>query len=123
MRTFFKPKILFVSATILLILLNSRLNAQTTGKIIGKVTDAETNQPLVGANVIIEGTTMGAATDLNGDFYIINIPPGTYNLRVQMMGYQPYLIQNVIVSVNRSSTVNATLKQTVIEGEATVKFA
>src|SRR5262245_45431841 len=48
--------------------------AQTTGKIAGKVTAANTGDPVVGVNVIIEGTNRGAATDMNGDFYILNVP-------------------------------------------------
>ena len=83
---------LFVLSILLLCVNGS--NAQTTGKIIGKVIDAKTNDPLPGANVVIQGTTMGAATDTKGDFFIINVPPGTYDLRVQMIGYQTYIIQN-----------------------------
>ena len=59
----------------------------TTGKIAGKVIDKGTQQPLPGANVMILGTTYGGAADLNGDFFILNIPPGKYTVQANMMGY------------------------------------
>ena len=62
--------------------------AQTTGKISGIVKDADTNEPLIAANVIVQGTAFGAATDLDGSYYIINIKPGTYTLVVDMIGYK-----------------------------------
>ncbi|MBC8181804.1 TonB-dependent receptor [candidate division KSB1 bacterium] len=99
------------------------LFAQTTGKIVGNISDETTNEPLVGANISIEGTTKGAATDLNGDYYIINIPPGSYTLRVQMMGYATKHITNIVVSVNRTTNVIAKLKETTIEGEVVVVTA
>ncbi|MCD6276902.1 carboxypeptidase-like regulatory domain-containing protein, partial [candidate division WOR-3 bacterium] len=71
--------------------------AGTTGKIVGRVYDASTRQGLPGVNVIIEGTTMGAATDLDGYFIILNVPPGTYDVTAQMIGYQKMTIQGVQV--------------------------
>ena len=47
------------------------------GSITGQITDAENNDPLIGANVIVEGTNMGAATDVNGNYNILNVPVGT----------------------------------------------
>jgi len=49
----------------------------SAGKITGHVIDAETNDPLVVVNILIEGTRMGAATDVNGEYTILNVPPGT----------------------------------------------
>jgi hypothetical protein len=62
----------------LVVLFSASLALAQTGKIAGKVTDSRTNEPVVGANVVVEGTTMGAATDFEGFFTILNIPPGTY---------------------------------------------
>lgn len=97
--------------------------SQTTGKVIGHISDASTNEPLIGANILLEGTSMGAAADENGDYYIINVPPGKYTVRVQMMGYEIYRVTNVQVSVNRSATINAKLKPTVIAGQEVVVTA
>jgi outer membrane receptor protein involved in Fe transport len=91
------------------------LNAQTTGKIAGKVTDQKTGDSLPGANIVIEGTTRGAVSDLNGDFYIINVPPGTYTLRVTLIGYEPVRVEGLRVSVNRTSDVEVKMAQTAVE--------
>ena len=58
---------------LLFFLFSSTLFGSTRGKIVGHVKNAETKEPLVGVNVVIEGTTLGAATDLDGRFSIINI--------------------------------------------------
>lgn len=84
--------------------------AGTTGKITGKATDAETGQPLVGVNIVIEGTTMGAATNLDGSFVILNVPPGKYNVRFSMVSYEKVTVQDVIVEIDLTSTVNAELR-------------
>ncbi len=89
--------------------------AGTTGKIAGVVKDAKTGDPLPGVNVIIEGTTMGAATDAEGYYFIINVPPGTYNIRAQMIGYRPEVRTNVLVRVDLTTEVNFQLEQTVVE--------
>jgi len=97
--------------------------AGITGKIIGKITDAQTGDPLPGANVIIEGTNLGAASDVKGAYFIINIPPGTYNVRAAMMGYKTITKTEVRVSIDLISTVDFALEATVIEGEEVVVVA
>ena len=94
--------------------------AQTTGKISGVVKDADTNEPLIAANIIVQGTAFGAATDLDGSYYIINIKPGTYTLVVDMIGYKQLRLENVRVSVNRTTTIDANLESTVIQGETVI---
>jgi hypothetical protein len=89
----------------------------TTGKIAGRVTDVSTGEPLPGANVILEGTTMGSATDLEGDFFVINIQPGTYTVSASMVGYQSINITDVKVEIDRTTVVNFDLEATVLEGD------
>lgn len=115
-----KEIVLFLALTVVLFGVEKLTYAQTTGKIAGKVTDATTGEPLPAANVIIEGTTIGAAVGLDGEFFIINVPPGLYSLRVQMMGYETVRVENVRVSVNRTTDVDVKMKQTVIKGEIIV---
>lgn len=93
--------------------------AGTTGKIVGKVTEVKTQSPLPGANVVIVGTSMGAATDLEGDYYIINVPPGNYSVTVSMMGYKTVTKTSVNVSVDHTTRIDFQMEETVIEtGEA-----
>ncbi len=94
--------------------------AGTTGKISGRVLDKETNEGLPGVNVILVGTTWGAATDVDGYFQIINLPPGGYNLSASMIGYGGITIENVKVHVDRTTTQNIVLSQQVIAGETVV---
>jgi len=92
----------------------------TTGKIAGKVTDAETNDPLPGCNVIIEGTNFGAASNADGEFFIINIPPGTYTVRASMIGYKAYRIENVRVLIDLTTEVDFSMEVQVLNIEEEV---
>ena len=95
--------------------------AGTTGKIAGKVTDTETGEPIIGANVLIEGTSMGAATAVDGSYSILNIQPGTYNVRFSIVGYETTTVKGVIVQIDLTSAVNAELHTTALTmGEVVV---
>ncbi|RPI02703.1 MAG: TonB-dependent receptor [Calditrichaeota bacterium] len=93
------------------------LQAGTTGKISGRVFDAETREILPGVNIVIEGTSLGDATDIDGEYAIINIPPGRYTLIVSMMGYKKSRIQEVDVKIDLTTTQNIPLQAEVIAGE------
>ncbi|MEO0155958.1 MAG: TonB-dependent receptor, partial [candidate division WOR-3 bacterium] len=86
-----------------------------TGKIQGVVKDEDTKEPITFADVIILNTEMGAATDDNGNFFILNVPSGRYTIEVSCLGYQTKRIENVLVEVDRTTRLNVTLKQTAIE--------
>ena len=105
---------------LLILSIGNLLVAQTTGKITGTIKDSETNEVLIGANIIIDGTYSGAATDIDGTYFILNVKPGTYSLTINMIGYKQVKMENVRVSVNRTSTINAMLEPTVIEGETVI---
>lgn len=60
-----------------------------TSAITGRVTDAETGEPMPGASIFVEGTTKGAATNAEGKYTIENVETGTYTLRATFVGYQP----------------------------------
>jgi len=94
--------------------------AGVTGKITGRITDQTSNEPLPGVNVVIKGTMMGAATDMEGKFFILNVPPGTYTLSVSMIGYTTKEITNVSVSSDLTTTINIQLSSTVLEMGETV---
>ena len=97
--------------------------AQVTGKISGRVVDANSGQPLPGVNVQIVGTSRGASTDMNGEFYILNLQPGAYILEFSMIGYQTVCLEGVNVSVNRTAFVNVSMKETVLETDEIVVTA
>jgi len=92
----------------------------TTGKISGRIVDKDTNDPLPAVNVIIVGTTMGAATDMNGEFFILNVPAGTYSLRAEMIGYTPTIVKNVRVKVDLTTRQDFKLAPTVLDAGETV---
>lgn len=107
----------------LFMLLTTGAFAQTTGKIAGTVTESGSNDGLAGVNVIIEGTTLGAGTDAEGRYFIINVPPGTYTVRTSYIGYKTVLKNDVKVSVGQTTPLDFTLETTVIEGEEVVVSA
>ena len=90
--------------------------AQTTGKISGSIVDVDKN-PLIGANISIEGTNIGTSADMDGFYYIINLSPGTYTLKADMIGYKTVQVENITVSVNKTSRIDIVMEQTSIDGE------
>ncbi|MGB2960114.1 MAG: carboxypeptidase-like regulatory domain-containing protein, partial [Bacteroidota bacterium] len=90
----------------------------TMGKVRGTVIDRETGEPLVGANVTIEGTTLGAACDINGEFIVLNVSPGTYSLRATYVGYRAMTIRNIRVTQGLTTEVNFNLQSEAIPGPA-----
>jgi outer membrane receptor protein involved in Fe transport len=97
------------------ILMSISVYCGTTGKIAGKVTEAGTNEPLPGCNIIIEGTNLGAATNTDGEFFIINIPPGTYTVRASMIGYKTYRIENVRVLIDLTTSLEFKMEVQVLD--------
>jgi outer membrane receptor protein involved in Fe transport len=91
------------------------LLSQTTGKISGKIIDSYSKEPLIGVNVIIEETVIGAATNMNGHFDILNVPPGIYVVRASMIGYTPVRVTDVRVSIGLTTEVNFELTESAIE--------
>ena len=94
-----------------------------TGKIRGIVKDKETGEPLPGANVIIQGTNLGASSALDGTFIILLVPPGKHSLEAKMMGYNASVVNDVQVEIDRTITVNFALQSAVIAGEEVVVVA
>ena len=94
--------------------------AGTTGKVAGKVVDSQTGDPIIGASVLIAGTQSGAATDMNGDYSIINLPPGVYSVRASAVGYSPMLVQNVQITVDHTTTIDFKLVEASIQTKEVV---
>jgi len=94
-----------------------------TGKVVGTVTDPRSGEPLIGANITIEGTVLGTATGIDGSLLILNVGPGTYSFRASYVGYQDLVIENIRVSVNLTTEVNFELQEEVLESDAIVVVA
>lgn len=109
MKIRYKNSNYFLTPVIILFfisLLTSSVFTQTRSKIIGEVKDAQTGEKLIGVNVILVDTKLGAATDVNGKYFIINVPVGTYKVQASMIGYAKKTVTGVIVAGDRVTTVD-----------------
>ena len=108
------PQNVFISILsvflVLFLCINTGTFAATTGKVDGTIVDSQSNEPLPGVNVVIEGTILGAATDEDGYFFVINVPPGTYNLKASMVGYATETKENVRIYVDRTTNADISLR-------------
>jgi hypothetical protein len=86
-----------------------------TGKLSGTV--SSDGEPLVGANVVLEGTSSGAASDVNGTYYIFDVQPGTYTLRVNYIGYKAQIVSNVRVTIGLTTIQDFEMEVAAVEGE------
>jgi len=89
--------------------------AGVTGKITGLVRDKNIGEALVGANILVEGQMFGAASDIDGRYFILSIPPGTYTLHVSMIGYGRVTVKDVKVNIDHTTTVNMDLESQAID--------
>jgi len=100
-----------------LVLTSSLAMAQNAGKISGRVVDARTKEPLPMANIVVRTTGFGAASNMDGDYFILNIPPGEYSVSASIVGYRSLTKTNVIVHGNRTTTVDFALSEEAVETE------
>ncbi|MBK7106920.1 MAG: TonB-dependent receptor [Ignavibacteriae bacterium] len=109
-----------VTILFLLFALTTSIFSSTTGKIRGTVVDSQTGEPLVGVNIILKGTTLGAATNINGVFIILRVPPGLYDVEASMIGYKSAMFTRVNVEVDRTINLDFKLQLEVIESDEIV---
>ncbi len=109
----------FLSAALTFLLVASGLS-QTPGKISGTIRDAQTGEPLIGANVLIVGTSQGAATQVDGTYFILNVMPGQYDLQASMLGYRRVTLKGIIVNVGRTTTADLSLSSEAIEQQEVI---
>lgn len=110
-----KARILLVVLAVACLLTTTSSNAQNWGKIAGVVTDAQTGETLIGANVIVEGTQLGAATNEEGEYFILQISPGTYSVQASYIGYHTKTITDVRVETDLTTRLNIELESQAIE--------
>ena len=85
------------------------------GKIQGTVADESTKEHIAFANVTVLGTDLGAATDARGDFFILNVPAGTYTVEISHIGYQTKNVMGVLVEYDRTARLEVSLTPTAVE--------
>ena len=101
---------------------STTLQAGTTGKIVGTIVDKITGEPLPGVNVMLEGTTQGTASDIDGHYTMLNVRPGTYNIIFKSIGYADYKVEGLIVNVDKTTKIDAEMSFSSIEiSEVVVK--
>ena len=115
-------KKVLLTLTIFFLFISSVLYGGITGKINGHIKN-QNGMPLPGANIILEGTNRGAAADKNGYYLILNVAPGSYSLTTQMIGYQSVTITDLKVNPDRTSLVDFSLSEKVLEGEQIIVTA
>lgn len=103
-----------LSSALLLFVFGVLALAGTSGKIAGVVKSPE-GEPMVGVNVFVEGLELGAATDEDGYFFILNVPPGNHALTAQYIGYKPVTMTEVFVRVDHTTEANFTLESDVLK--------
>lgn len=124
MTHFYGTRHLIKTAVFLLLLLGTAFTAVAqSGRLEGTVLDARTGEPLTGVNIIIEELVMGAATDLNGYFTVINIRPGNYTVKATYIGFTTVTLTNVRININQTTTVDIRLREEVFQGEEVMVVA
>ncbi len=104
--------------TFLILLITSIVSFSQDGKLRGKITDKNSGEALIGATVSIEGTLMGAASDINGEFIVLSVPPGIYSIKASFVGFGSLTISNVRVISNVTTTQDFGLTSEAVQIEA-----
>ncbi|MHB1687300.1 MAG: TonB-dependent receptor [Ignavibacteriaceae bacterium] len=102
------------------ILVSNHTFAGTTGKLAGKVVDAKTKEPLPFAIVTIQGTSLGGAADIDGNYVILNIAPGTYKVKAQYLGYRAVIVENVSISIDLTTRLDFSLSESAVQLQAVI---
>jgi outer membrane receptor protein involved in Fe transport len=107
----------FLLFALVLALLAPAVHAQNSGKIVGLVIDKQSGEPLIGANVVVEGTSLGATTDLEGNYIILRVSPGKYTITGEYIGYQKIIYRNIEIMTDLTTKLDFQLGAEVIQGE------
>lgn len=109
---------LYILISFLLITLSAASAQTDNGKITGKVVDLVTKEPLIGANILVVGTNLGSATNIDGKFTIQNLSPGFYRIKVSIVGYESKTLTDINVSPGKLTQVQIELTPAVLELES-----
>ncbi|HWA32678.1 MAG TPA: TonB-dependent receptor, partial [Cyclobacteriaceae bacterium] len=106
--------------TSILVLFSACFAIAQTGTIKGTIKDEKTGEPMIGANVVIEGTTTGGSTDIEGAFTIPKVKAGTYAIVVSSISYASKTIPNIQVYPDQTTVINTSLREDSQELESVV---
>ena len=95
----------------------------SNGKLVGTIVQKSDNSPAVGVNIILVDTYLGAASDEQGKFVVLNIPPGTYSVRADAIGFAPVIIKNIRITTSQTTEINIGLDESVVEGQEVTVLA
>ena len=107
----------FLTIVLLLLLFFSVASSEPTGSIVGIVFDSRSQEPLSNSNIVVNLSPYGAASDLDGEFFIENLPPATYILKASHLGYKTKEISDIVVNSARPTIINIFLDPTDLTGE------
>lgn len=130
---FYKISNTFLSILFLVLVFGLTLKAGETGKLSGKIIDKTTGEALLGANITVIGKWVngketpikdffyGAATDMNGEYFIINLPAGRYSVKATFVGYKEEIKTQVLVKIDQTTRLNFDLlEEALVSGEVVV---
>lgn len=122
-------KRILVSTLVSLMVINFHLWSGTTGKIAGIVKDKKSGEPQPAVNIVVLGTSLGAVTDLDGEYTILQVPPGVYKVQFSFIGAKKVIVNDVRVFVDQTARVDVALEfeeiemtETIILGERPIKL-
>ena len=107
-----------ITVSLLLIIISSYTLMAQTGSIEGVVKDRSTKEVLPGVTITLEGTTIGAAADVNGHFVIQNLKPGNYRVKASYISYSPLLMENVKVEAGKATNLSFLLSENTVTLDA-----
>jgi len=109
-------KVGFLATCAVLALAAGGVSAQTaTGIVTGKVVDVKSGEELIGANVLLVGTALGASADIDGSYTIRAVPAGSYDLRVSYVGYETQVVKGVVVRAGQTTKIDVPLAEERLE--------
>ena len=95
-----------ILGVIFILLFSTYALTQQTGIIAGKITNKESGDPIPGANVTVQGTSAVGASSIKGKYKLEKVPPGTYTLISQMLGYTTTKVESVLVVADSTTSVD-----------------
>ena len=116
MKRIFEIIIILTGITIFAVSFSAAQSTKKKGQLYGTVLEKETRQPVIGANILIEKTVSGAATDLDGRYSISNIETGTYIIKISCVGFKQKLITDVVLGSGHPTQINVLLEEDVLSG-------